>query len=680
MTKFEFSRPLVSLEFLIFLCVGIGGYLLPEIGFFRSIPGDLGDARFISVILEHLYRWVLGSDVGLWDPPFFYPFEHVLGFSENFLGSGLIYVLFRLSGFLRETAYDAWFCIGALLNFLAAYWTLRRLKLSALAAASGAFVFSFSLPTLLTQSIHSQLLYRFAIPFAVLGFYRALDGQRFYYLWQTFFWVAVQFYCSIYMGVFLSYLLAAATLGVLFLRDGRQKVVRAIASFQKEPLKNQGVFVLMTFFSAMAVIWLLNRYQATAHEYGFTKSIGEISNMLPTLKSYLVSDLSRLSSWVGQWSGDLPVRWEHQLFVGIGVAMIASYGAIVVLTAERNEIFGRVALASWCLLFVATLYLNGVSIYLWLIKTIPAISAIRVVSRIILIMLFPIAILVAVGIDRIGKFRIFQGRLMKIVLVLGTALLIGSETASYKPYNQPISVWRGRIDSMKKMLPERLPDQAILYVSQSSSEPHYLAELDGMILSQDIGVRTTNGFSGNAPPGFLPPDPCISYLNRLFAYADFYRKPRESVADMVSRVVHLAPEPCEGEPIVSSDRAITADQAKRIRIEIIAVDYPGRRITVKVVNNSSMVFSSLSNKGPVRLSWRFVPVTAEDVPLGNPGWDTRHDWLFAIKPGEIASETFEVSFPQPFARYRIEVSLVQDGVSWLHDLGMPIASRVENNL
>ena len=40
---------------ILIFCVGLFGYLLPAIGYFQMVPGDLGDARFNSVILEHGY-------------------------------------------------------------------------------------------------------------------------------------------------------------------------------------------------------------------------------------------------------------------------------------------------------------------------------------------------------------------------------------------------------------------------------------------------------------------------------------------------------------------------------------------------------------------------------------------------------------------------------------------------
>jgi len=68
------------------------GYIMHTTDWLRAIPGDLFDARFNSVILEHLYQWVRGEVPKLWSPAFFYPFENVLAFSDNHFGSGWAYI------------------------------------------------------------------------------------------------------------------------------------------------------------------------------------------------------------------------------------------------------------------------------------------------------------------------------------------------------------------------------------------------------------------------------------------------------------------------------------------------------------------------------------------------------------------------------------------------------------
>ncbi len=179
--------------------MGLCFYILRATDWFTAVPGDLGDARFNSIILEHLFQRVHGDWPSLWSPGFFHPAAGSLAFSDNHFGSGLVYVLFRALGLAREPAFDAWLTVGYGLDFVAMYLVTRRLGFSSLAAAVAAFVCTFSLPAL-AQEFHAQLTYRFAIPLAWLALLQFIQERRLTHLARLAAWGALQFYCSIYLG------------------------------------------------------------------------------------------------------------------------------------------------------------------------------------------------------------------------------------------------------------------------------------------------------------------------------------------------------------------------------------------------------------------------------------------------------------------------------------------------
>jgi len=118
-----------------FLVVGMLAIALPQMDYFNAVPGDLGDARFNSVILEHLYLWAKGIEPHLWSPGFYYPFQGALTFSDNHFGSGWIYVALRILGISREEAFNGWYLTSFGLNFAACAYTLRRFGYSPLASS-----------------------------------------------------------------------------------------------------------------------------------------------------------------------------------------------------------------------------------------------------------------------------------------------------------------------------------------------------------------------------------------------------------------------------------------------------------------------------------------------------------------------------------------------------------------
>lgn len=676
MKLYDIPRSFQPLVFVLFLAAGIFGYLLPAVGYFSSIPGDVGDARLNSVLLEHVYRWIMRRDPSLWSPPFFYPFEGTLAFSDNHFGSVASYVIFRWLGLEREPAFDAWFSVGVCLNYLASGFALRRLGFSALGAAVGAFVFAFSMPTMSHQDVHAQLLYRYAMPLAVLGLFRALESRRLFHVWQAFFWTAVQFYCSIYLGVFLAYLLLAMMASLFFFREGRSRLMQTLLSVSAESPRNRMMLAAVAVLSTAAVGWLLYRYQIVSREYGLSRSPAEIASMLPRLGSYLFADRSWLYNllhpWVGSRLGEAPMHhWpEHQMFPGFIVLCLAACGAIAACVKEQHEFPGRVALAALALLFFATLYVNGHSFYFLLMK-IPGIMAIRAVSRIILAMMLPLAILAAIGAERIGRLAASHNQGTSAMLVAGLALLLGAEIATYDPYNVPISDWSGRAVMLKKQLPASLPDHPILYVSQPSEEMDHLAELDGMIVAQDLGIPTLNGFSGSAPPGFVKPESC-AYWFRLLSYLEFHNLPQERLAEMGNHVVQLGPETCRRAAPFRSNDVISSMQARSIQIDMGGIDLANRRFSVAIGNRSPLIFNPFSTRGQVRLSWRFVALNAAGAAVSDPGWDLRTDLRFPLRPNESMAETVTTDFPTVPGLYRLKVSLVQETIAWFHEIGMPV--------
>jgi len=100
----------------------------------------------------------------------------------------------------------------------------------------------------------------------------------------------------------------------------------------------------------------------------------------------------------------------------------------------------------------------------------------------------------------------------------------------------------------------------------------------------------------------------------------------------------------------------------------------GDRITATVVvtNRSGERLDPLSVLGEsLKLSWRFVP-TGAAASLAE-GWDTRFDLVESIEPGK--AHRFELIAEAPGrGSFLLQVSMVEEGVMWLHDHGLAIAS------
>ena len=523
------------------LAAGIFGSILPDLGYFTKVAGDIGDPRFNSVILEHLYRIVTGAQAHLWSPDFFYPFSGTLAFSDNHLGTGWVYLAARFLGAMREHAFDVWYLTGVVLNFAAALYALNRLGFSVAASAVGAFLFTFAIPVL-AQNGHAQLVYRFGIPLAAVAIWEAFERRRMLDLVRVAFWATWQFYCSIYLGIFLGYLLAALAV-VLVVRNRSLPFRPWLASLANEKPWRKIIGAAIVAACVAALVYLLGNYLLVARLYRFGRGLDEITNMLPRLESYLLTSVSPWLRGISE-SFSIPTRHEHQMFVGFGALALMVVG--VVATRLRPSLptarLGVTMFWSLVLLVLGTLWVGGFSLY-YLIAWMPGISSVRAVTRIIVVMLLPMSVLVALGADFLLQ-SLQTRRFLAAAATVVLALIIAVEPLNVPPRSDPITLWQERQAAVRALLPAQLPADAIIWVRTGSTATRDIihAELDGMILGQDIGRPTLNGYSGNQPPRNIGSDSCDTVEDKPKGYADFMGG--LDISALARRVVTLDLSPC----------------------------------------------------------------------------------------------------------------------------------------
>jgi len=646
------------------------GYVLNTTNWFRSIPGDYFDARFNSIILEHLVQWARGKS-DLWNPAFFYPFQGVLAWSDNHFGTGIFYGLFRLAGLGRESAFIGWFVIGSVLNYWASYYVLRQLGYSVIASGAAAFVYAFNL-TAIAQESHAQLLYRFAIPFAALAQYEFINTKDARYLFRTIIFVSIQFFCSIYLGFFLVYLLFAMLLG--YLVSGRYAIHGWTRSALLRDHARPGYIwhFVVASVSIIFLAMLLTKYQSIAAQYAFKRAASEILHMLPEPQSYLVADRSSLTGWIGRNISIAYYRQEKQLFFGVGVWLVTFIGLWTIWVRRLKCSLGKVASVALIALIVFTLRIDEYSLYKFVLNA-PGVNSIRAISRLALVMLFPLSILVAAAFE--GMFSSNFGTVIKNWIVTIMIVAVTIETIYYIPYNLPRTEWTQRQDRLRELVKGEIPSDAILYVTNSAEDRWKdLAEVDGIIFAQDLELPTLNGYSGNAPPGgYLEPHPCIDFRSRLNSYFRLYPESPFSKDEIEKRTKVISPELCPSVPVLITETIFDMDAIKDVQLKLTETSREGRlAVIVSIVNNSTVQLHSQNRNNPIRLSWAFVPVNSSGDAVNPPRWDPRKDVYLSLAPGQIHDEILTVDMPKTPGRYRFEVNLVQEGKYWFHDLGMKI--------
>jgi hypothetical protein len=655
-------------------------HTLRQLDFLAMMPGDLVDARLNNYFLENIYQYATGNSRSLVQLPFFYPYPFVGGFSDNLFGSAPVYVLARHLTGQPDTAFQIWYLFGYLANYLAAYYAFRRLDIDCLAAATGALIFAFALPVT-AHSAHAQLHYRFAVPIGGVMLYLFLVKKEYWHLVAAIGWLVWQFYCSVYIGFFMALLFASMILmhalsisrSAVGLIGIKHNLIKYVSAWQdKNYFAKRNIIIIFLGFVG-AIVLLFYSYLEVTMIYGFKRSWEEISSMLPTPQSYLLTFVSHL------WPApplkiflDLPMRWEHQMFMGaipIGLA-IAGYTL-----GRKGHQKDRAILFSGSLIILILLTINVRGFSLWMpFSALPLASSIRGMTRIDLVMLFHVAFLAAVALAKMDELL---GRRVIVVYMIIIPLLF-LEFTSVGMNVSSKQIWRERLSERLKAIPTATGSESILFFSQAA-ERFQIDELDAMWAALVKGMPTLNGYSGWYPPNhqWQYHDDCGEYPRRILSYLDFVGKQGnlEAYGNIASRVVTVGFRGCNASwrkfppSFTTIDKVYSADELRKISLQYLSrrslggVDY----VDLTISNAGEYPISARDRKGRgVHLSWRYLD--KDNRPLS--GWDARAVLPFDIPAHGSLMISIKIDDPHDLKANAIQFSFLQETVYWAHDIGV----------
>jgi len=536
----------VGAVFLAFFVLGP----LAHLRFFHLMPGDLGDARLNNYFLENTYQFLLGRSASLWHLGFFAPFPYVLGFSDNLFGSAPVYVLARFLTGEPDTAFQLWFLVGYGLNFLAAFYALGRLGAGPVAASVGAAVFAFALPTT-AHAGHAQLHYRFGVPLAAACFVGFLERRQFRDLLAAMAWLVWQFYCGIYMGFFTMLMLGIIAFAFLLhvrwvLKNTLRSTLMAfVEGWRAQSATIQGMQAVGLCLLIGALGILFYPYWKVTQLYGVTRPWWEVARMLPRIQSYFLSDYSWLWAFPkARLFAHLPMRWEHQMFMGAVPMALALFGWFA---GDRTKNPQSFFLMTGAVVGMVGLTLSVGPWSLWaLLHKLPLFSAIRAVTRLDQVLLFPVGYFGALGVEKMKRLRAPWGGVVVGILVI---LMLGEFSATSLPAKAK-KEWRDRLAAKAAMMPENVSRDHLVFFAQSA-EPWHEEELDAMWVCLLRGVKTLNGYSGVFPRGYrlVYGKDCSEVPRRVAAYVKFvgHEKNPHVFWGLLGRVIPIGFENCPPE-------------------------------------------------------------------------------------------------------------------------------------
>jgi hypothetical protein len=653
-----------------------------------KVLGDPGDTRFNNYILEHIYRWLSGHPVELFSPPFFYPYPYTLFFSDAHFGSVFVYAIFRLLGFSEYHSFALWYFAAYFATLWATYFVLARLEFSPFVAGVAASMFAFSLPSI-AQMSHAQLANRACVPLAIYCTCIALRRADPFSALLAVCCLCTQLLISIYLGIFLLMLMVAFALSFVLIE--RRNPVRLAGELYTNLLA--GRFGAGRFANVATTVLLLCAtgamaagYRHVSQLYGFERSFGEVTIFLPRLWSYFLTDFAPYQTIVPalakiQFAG----MHEHRMFVGVGGFALFLVG-VVALARDRslasNKDVARALLAALLVLVLVTISVRGYTIYKYLYM-VPGFNSIRGISRIGLVMAFPISLVGAAGLIYLLQAKRMVVRFAALVLV--GMFFLEVAVAPRDTFDQQADAARVNALAAAARSAAGTVERPILHLVGDPNAETWLPYIDAIMVAQRLGWPTAEGYTGFSLMDPYRTPGCAAALNLYVQFLDWSVKNGRSVdiaapdllpEQLLKRTVTTGARKCPpmgpiaGEFKFSNGPPPSAAAAAQVELEEAAVELSSKDLmaTVRIKNSSPEYISALSS-GPVRLAWRFAE---EGTDAGSEGWNTRQAISSDLAPGAVNLNVINTATPSSPGRYRFQVSLVSEWRFWFHDRGMKI--------
>ncbi|MCE3260217.1 MAG: hypothetical protein K0S12_1858, partial [Bacteroidetes bacterium] len=356
------------------------------------------------------------------------------------------------------------------------------------------FVFAFSL-ALNSVHNHPQFTFRFCIPLFFLFLHLYLQEQKLRSLLLCCLYLSFQFYLGIYLGYFTLFF------GVVYFIC--YSVIHS-KSFNAVVLKKMALHFFISGGATLLVLLpMFYMYYQRNKITGYYTDFSQILETIPEPSSYLKAfDGSLLWKPLIATPVLSKYSWFHTLFPGILVlgALLFSF-FLLGKGFKKHAVLTLLVLTAVILLL--TTNFNGNTFYDNLFH-IPGFKAIRVVSRLILVFIFFLAWIVCVNIDYL------ESRSRKAVLISMIALPVllffdnYCRASAFKTFGKEETAQRtARIKSKIVASPGYKNYEAFAYIPAPGEET-YKTQIDAMLTSVELQMKTINGYSSSCHGKFGP--------------------------------------------------------------------------------------------------------------------------------------------------------------------------------
>ncbi len=462
-------------------------------------PGDLGDGRFNTYILEHAHKFLTLQESSLWEAPFMYPEPHVITYSDNLVGSAPFYSVWRMFTD-RETSFQLWFITMYFLNFTFSYLFLNSTFKNKYAAVLGAMIFTISI-ALQSQMTHAQTFPRFPIPIAFWMAMLFMKDLKPHYFFLTLLAVVYQFYCGIYLGFFLIAPISILLLAILVVK--RKELINKVKTLK------WNLLILTSLIINTVVLLLLMLPYMERSKTAKVNYYWDVIDSVPTIRSYFSSQQGSLFwDFLSNTSKDYPAFWDHQIFTGI-IAMTAMLVFILlgVKSLFIKNIFNKlnlskeqgILLISCVGTFVFYTRFQGYSMYK-ILYDLPGFNSMRSLTRIINIELLFYGI--ALTLITVILFKYIKKKQWIVFMTLLSLVTLDNYFKPMSSYKMDKKVSQARVSKLTQQM-KHIPEGSLVsYEFKGVIDSEAYHQIDGMLAAQSYNLKCINAYSADIPEGF----------------------------------------------------------------------------------------------------------------------------------------------------------------------------------
>lgn len=422
--------------------------LLCEWLFFRhaisldALLAGRGDGRLTMLLTEHWWNYFTGRE-RFSELAMFYPCEEVFGYTDLFLGYGVIHAFLRLFGLDMYHAYKVTLMVVHLFGTASMYYLMRKtLKCEVVWALFGTIAFCYSNAYAIHIG-HTQLNAISFLPLLLillLGFMNNFEirTKRNIYGYGLVVWFVLLTYTAWYVACF------TGLFCLLFLIVYCIMIKRAGLGF--DYFKNKLSFIwkdILGYGIAMAVLYIpfimvylpILRRTGGYGYWGITQFMPEVIDIINVTSSNLM---------LGRWMSLMKLSdrgYSGEETIGFSIILLAFF-IFAFLTNRRRyqqeftkgqelgnaKRYREIAIVCLCLVIVVGIFLpirlsaNGVSLWWFVYKLVPAMQSVRAVGRFLLWLSFPMAVMTAFLMNRRMNAKNKKASVLSVAAVTMLAL------------------------------------------------------------------------------------------------------------------------------------------------------------------------------------------------------------------------------------------------------------------